>query len=245
MRRLISDLCLFVLLPIWLLLGVAQAQFNSFPPGVFTGRAALDPASGGGGCSSTFALDGTPQQAHSGGTASQALPAFSNSACNQIAYVDIITNGGPVTGVTSANATWSKRTNTINGSTTHELWFAKPAAALTSEVVTVATTTSAFFTAYIFAFSGSHIASPFDGNGAIPSVTNGGTCTFTTSNANDILIAGGVSGNTSPDTSYTLIFGSGTNFLLSEYQIVSATQSASTVPQTSNGTICDAIIKGP
>lgn len=46
MRRLISDLCLFVLLPIWLLLGVAQAQFNSFPPGVFTGRAALDAAGG-------------------------------------------------------------------------------------------------------------------------------------------------------------------------------------------------------
>ena len=48
MRRLISDTCLFVLLPIWLLLGVAQAQFNSFPPGVFNNKAALDPASGGG-----------------------------------------------------------------------------------------------------------------------------------------------------------------------------------------------------
>lgn len=49
MRRLISDICLFVLLPLWLL-GIAQAQYNSFPPGVFTGRAALDATTGGGGC---------------------------------------------------------------------------------------------------------------------------------------------------------------------------------------------------
>lgn len=45
MRRLISDVCLLVLLPLWLL-GIAHAQYNSFPPGVFTGRAALDASAG-------------------------------------------------------------------------------------------------------------------------------------------------------------------------------------------------------
>lgn len=48
MRRLLSDLSFVAAL----LLGIvcaAQAQFQSFPPGVFTGRAALDAASGGGG----------------------------------------------------------------------------------------------------------------------------------------------------------------------------------------------------
>ena len=50
MRRLISDVCLFVLLPLWVLtIGIAQAQFNSFPPGVFLGHGARDGASGGGG----------------------------------------------------------------------------------------------------------------------------------------------------------------------------------------------------
>lgn len=46
MRRLISDICLFVLLPLWLLVGASQAQFNNFPLGTFNSRAALD---GGGG----------------------------------------------------------------------------------------------------------------------------------------------------------------------------------------------------
>lgn len=42
MRRIRSDVWLFVLLPIVLLVGVAQAQFSSFPPGTFNSRAALD-----------------------------------------------------------------------------------------------------------------------------------------------------------------------------------------------------------
>lgn len=47
MRRAIS---LFVVLSLWLLGGAAYSQYNSFPPGIFTGRAALDPAAGGGAC---------------------------------------------------------------------------------------------------------------------------------------------------------------------------------------------------
>jgi hypothetical protein len=53
MRRIISDLCLVAAL----LLGIvftAQAQFNSFPPGTFTSRSALDAAGGGGGNTVTF-----------------------------------------------------------------------------------------------------------------------------------------------------------------------------------------------
>lgn len=46
MRRLISDAVWLVALPLWLLVCAAQAQFNSFPPGAFTGRAALDASSG-------------------------------------------------------------------------------------------------------------------------------------------------------------------------------------------------------
>jgi hypothetical protein len=64
MRRFISEVCWFVLLPIWLLLvgipyaqfnsihhigvvNAAHAQFSSFPPGTFNNRAALDAAGGG------------------------------------------------------------------------------------------------------------------------------------------------------------------------------------------------------
>jgi hypothetical protein len=52
MRRLISDTAFFVLLPLWLLVCAAHAQYNSFPSGVFGGHAARDPAVGGG-CSDT------------------------------------------------------------------------------------------------------------------------------------------------------------------------------------------------
>jgi hypothetical protein len=44
MRRFISDLCLTVLLPLWLIICAAQAQYQSFPPGTFANRAALDAA---------------------------------------------------------------------------------------------------------------------------------------------------------------------------------------------------------
>lgn len=50
MRRLVSDLCFTAALLIGIVCA-AQAQFNNFPPGVFSGRAALDAAPSGGGCS--------------------------------------------------------------------------------------------------------------------------------------------------------------------------------------------------
>lgn len=50
MRRLIGDIILTVLLPLWLLIVAAHAQFNGFPPGAFLGHGARDPQPSGGGC---------------------------------------------------------------------------------------------------------------------------------------------------------------------------------------------------
>jgi hypothetical protein len=67
MRRIVSDLC-FVAALLLGIVCVAQAQYNSFPPGVFNSREALDPAGGGGGggCSdsATFLARGTFDGTH-------------------------------------------------------------------------------------------------------------------------------------------------------------------------------------
>lgn len=90
MRRLISDLCFTTAL----LLGIvvaAQAQFNSFPPGVFTGRAALAPAPGGGGGTVTFDASGTIT--HSGNGTSFDLTTLTVGSGSNRALVAMVTFG--------------------------------------------------------------------------------------------------------------------------------------------------------
>jgi hypothetical protein len=193
-----------------------------------------------------FALDGTPQGFFSAGTASGALPGISTTHGNVIIYVGGITNGGPVTSITSTSSlTFSRRTQQAGG-TSAELWSAKSAAALSNEVITVNTTGSSYFVFAAAAFSGSHFASPFDSNGAIPA-TSAAAISFTTSNANDILIGAALSNNSGAGSGYTQLYDA--NLMLFEYKIVTTTQSGLTM--TNGGasaigpSVGDAIIQGP
>ncbi len=178
-----------------------------------------------------LALDGTAQTANSGSSGALALPAFTTTSSNDIACVGIVTNGGPVTSITGGGLTWLFRVKKDTGSAneTTELWYAKANSPIAGVAFTVNTTSAAFITATVFAFSGADYTTIFDSNGAIPTTKDlSGPLSFTTSNANDVLIYVARSGGSSNvDGSFTTLYG--TNFQTCGYNIVSATQSGSTV----------------
>lgn len=103
MRRLISDICLFVLLPIWLLVGASQAQFNNFPPGTFNSRAALNPAGGGGGGTLTYTATAvaTAWQTSVSPPATFTAVAIGTASSDRIVVVSITVDGNASNGVIS------------------------------------------------------------------------------------------------------------------------------------------------
>ena len=220
-------------------------------PIVSAGWFPLVQSGGGGGCTAgTFGTtDGTMQAIHNASASSLTLPAFSTTNCPDIVYIHTGNNNATETSttVTGCGLTWTKRARDGNGSATNflELWTAQAATALTNcqPVVTFAAAGSA--TAVIFAFNNIHTAAPFDSNAAIPNTPNSAVCTFTTSNANDILIATGASASTTPDTGFTLIRADATDLFFSEYKSVTSTQSTTAAASTNTAAICDAIIQGP
>lgn len=200
------------------------------------------PAAGGGG--NPFALDGTPQGGNSGGTTAFALPAFSTTFGNDVVYIAVLTTGAIPSSISGGSLTFASRVS-LTTSNSIMLYKAIAASPLSSEVYTVNFSASSFVTAAVFAFSGAHSASPFDPNGAIPTTSTGAAAlSFTTSNANDILIAA-INNSAGIDAPFTSIFSA--NFLQVGYHLVSATQAGSTA--TSGGSnflsVGDAIIKGP
>lgn len=233
----------------WLLLlaGIVCLSFSERTSAYYQSRDSnynVAIASGGG---TPFALDGTPQGTTSGGTAALALPALSTTFTNDIVYVCGVTNGGPVTSIgSSSSLSYARRTSVVNGSSTIEFWSAKSSSALSSEVATVNTTSSAFTTFSIYAFSGSHFASPFDTNGAVPASATGNNVEISTSNANDILSGCGVSSGNSAGSGWTSLYNA--NFLLAQYMSVSVTQTNTGFigsPSNPGPAVMDAIIKGP
>jgi hypothetical protein len=212
------------------------------PTGVFG-------ATCGGGGAIPFALDGTPQCANNSSANSLVLPAFSTTYTNDIVYVVGYNNSNTaetmiVSDTASKLTSTTPRASSNNGTATNLniVNYAALTSALSSDVVTVTFGGTGFASACVFAFSGIHAASPFDSNGAIPLAGNNSSCSFTTTNANDILVGLG-SNNAAADSGFTLIYGS--NFLFAEYQPVTSTQPGSAAPNTFTASICDAIIKGP
>jgi hypothetical protein len=198
-----------------------------------------------------FALDGTPVDGNSGSSDSFALPGLSTTYGNVIVYCYIVSNGGPVTGVTSSGLTWAMRAEAESAGPSEvcEIWYAKSASALSNHVITVATTTAAFITAGACAFSGANFESPFDGNAAIPKFVDGNASTvdWTTTSADDILIGAARATIASPTAGAGFTQLLGANFTLAQYKIVAAPQSALSFTFGSGaiggGSVADAIVK--
>lgn len=193
-----------------------------------------------------FDLDGTPQTANTGGGTSVALPAFSTVYPDSIVYVALINNGGAPSAPTASGLTFALRSSFLSGATTVSLWYAIAAAPLSSVVVTANQASADYMTAAIFAFSGAKSSAPFDTNASVP-FTGNPSPPISTDNANDIIVAAGVT-TSAIDAPFTPILpGALSNFLSVGYFIASSTQSS--LPPTFGGggvnTTVDAIVKGP
>ena len=148
-----------------------------------------------------------------------------------------------------AGLTWTERATSVADASHIEFWTAPAPSALTTDEITVTLSGSTtFITVDAFGISGADTTTIFDSNVALPDTQDGsGHVTITTSNADDFLIGAyrfSVA-NPTEGTGWTKI--SGANFQLTEYKIVSATQSAldvdiGTGDGSENGGIGDAII---
>jgi hypothetical protein len=209
------------------------------------------PSSGGGGCTtSTFAQDGTNVGANSGSSNTLTSPSLSTTFCNDLV---VVLAGNDANGVSTVVDTQGHLTFTKHvaegGSSDMEIWTAPLSGApLTGDTITVTWFGGVtFINMAVVAFSGYKTSAPFDPNAAIPNISTTGACSWTTTNANDILIGRSFTNSNTPDAGWSLIHTATNSFFFGEYKSVSATQSGTTAASISGsgGSVCTAIQKGP
>lgn len=198
-----------------------------------------------------LALDGTPAHANAGSSSSLGVT-LSTTNTNDIICVVVTTNGGPVTGISDDDAlSWSKRVAVSTGGSGDddlEFWTAVASSALSSDIITVQTTTSQYLTIDAFGISGADISTIFDANAALPDTVTDNTHAVISTDTADTFLIGAyrlTAANPTEGIGWTKI--SGKHFQLVEYKIVSSTQSAldvdiGTEDGNSNAGIGDAII---
>ena len=172
------------------------------------------------------ALDGS--NTSTGNTVTSGTITITTSNTNDLVVLCSENNGAGTPSITDTSGlTWTQigtHTGTIDA------FFAFSSGPLSSDTITVNYgTTVGFFSLIAFGVSGVPVSSQLDPNGALPGTTTSSTpLTLTTSNANDFLFACYSSNNgtgNNQGSGWTLI-GSGANFMMGEFQIVTSTQSA-------------------
>lgn len=215
-------------------------------PILTTGAGAYAAAGGGG---SALSLDGSAHATQGGATSAVSMN-LTTSLSNDIIIVFTEQNGGSVSSVVSSpTLTWAHRATAGSGATTLEEWWAFAPSADTY-AITVTITGNAFQSVAAFGVNGGKTSgNPFDTNGSLPSTASSDPVSVSTTSANTMIIGGFRLGDPStPGTGYTSITTS--DFLLTEYKIVSAAQTSLSVTAGSgaggaNGVIGDAIVQGP
>lgn len=178
---------------------------------------------------------------------------LTTSNANDIVVVAVTLNGGTVTSISDvAGLTWAlrKTTSGLGASNPIEEWYAKSTGALTGDVITVNVSASTTFVGGVaFGVSGATFASPLDPyTSALPFGIGGSAQTFSTYNANTMVIGLYRFQSTSTPTAGAGWTGIGTNtstFELAEYQTFTAAQTSTsaaigTGAGNANGGIVDA-----
>lgn len=201
---------------------------------------------GGGGCTAgTFGIDSNAGAIATGSNSSSSTSqtaTISTTSCPDEIIVGVGTSSAPT--VTSPHLTFTQRGGVQ--SNTYE-FIAQSSGALTSEVITVTQSPAGFLGIIGAAVTGIHAAAPFDANAAIPN--SAGTCTWTTSNANDYFIAlSGAGPSLTPQAGWTNLGNpSGGAWVNLTGKLFAATQTAfsSTNAYSAGAFNCDALIQGP
>ena len=197
----------------------------------------------------SLALDGN-------GFANKSAPTTSASVTlttthpNDVIILDIVQNGTAVSSVSDvAGLNWHQRAVAGTAGQTIYEYYAIAANALSADVITVNFAGAAgYVDLNAFGVSGANTSSPFDSNVSVPASPAASAGSITTSNANDLIIAGyrfGSNAAPAAGSGWTTLNASG-NYYLSEYQIVSATQAglvATASTGDENGGIIDAIVQ--
>lgn len=199
-----------------------------------------------------LALDGSGHNS-AGSPGSSLTVSLTTSVSDSVIVVTVLVNDFQVTSITASNIpsiTLRKRQAVSGGGFYIEEWQGVATGTLSSETITVNFGgTVGFATIDAFGISGADTSTVWDSNGALPDGQTTSTCSITTSNADDFLIGTyrfGSEVNPTQGAGWTKI--SGANGLLTEYKIVSATQSGTSVTiGTGNGDqnagIGDAVIQ--
>lgn len=207
-----------------------------------------------------FGLDGSTHF-NTGGTANPITLTLTTSDANDIIIVDITTNGGPIVSVSSValgNFTHHASSSDTTTAQNIERWYAVSSGILSTDIISVTLTSQFEYTTVdAYGISGAHTASPFDSGGPVTDSSGGNTSAggadpypITTANANTMIIGAYRASTASPTAGSGFTQISGADFQLTEYKIVSTTQSALNVTMTTGaggaaGGVIDAIIKGP
>jgi hypothetical protein len=193
-----------------------------------------------------LSLDGS---AHSNAVASVATVTLTTSNSDNVIMLQVATNQGPVTSVTSSGLTWSFIAADGTSSISQlEFWYAIASSPLSSHVITVNNTGNGFTTIDAFGVSGVDTSSPFDADASTPATNSSNADLLISTDTADTFIISGyrMSNTASPSQGAGWIKISGANYALSQYQIVSSTQTnlAATIASGSrNGGVALALVK--
>jgi hypothetical protein len=185
------------------------------------------------------------------GTTNPITCILTTTQSNDIIIVSSSANTATVTSVTGGGLSFTQRAASPGGSDVSE-WSAVAASPLSSVTLTINFSgTPSACTGCAFGVSGANTSTIWDSNGSIPaSNSTAGDPTFSTTNANDIVI-GSIRGNTATPTSgsgWTAIYAPSNGFYICQYQIFSSPQSGTTCALgtgsgNGNGYVVDAIIQ--
>jgi hypothetical protein len=198
-----------------------------------------------------LSLDGTASIYATSGT-SFATGTLTCSNAGNVICVAITKNGaGDVSSVTGTGATFTFRAKSATGANNIEWWTGYAAGTFSSAVTVNMASSASFATVHAFGVNGAPSSSYFDTHSGIPTTnTSDADLTISTSNADDFIFGGyreGSTDNPSAGTGFTRILGgTGSGYQLTEYKIVSSTQTSLAIARGSsgvNGGVGDAIIK--
>lgn len=175
-----------------------------------------------------LALEGTPVHANSAvSVSSMNIGPFTTSNPALLVIVNFINAGPVISSITGGGLTWTQRASVANGAFQFlEEWTAQAAGALTNVTFTITYTFNCnFSTADLFAISGHDAAATFDPDVSVPATGITDPLTISTGNADDFIVGVFAMGSQTTPTEgsgWTKI--SGADYQLTEYKIVSASQ---------------------